>query len=246
MRVAEGVEALDLTMEFMGGPSVIHPTLVWDDHDVILIDTGMPGQFEALAEACNRAGAPLERLTRIILTHQDIDHIGGLPDLLEALDHDVEVLAHPLDRPYIEGEKTPIKMNPERMAERLKDLPADRRAQVEALMKSPPHARVDRTIDDGDELPYCGGIAVIHTPGHTPGHVSLYLKRSRTLVTGDAMVSEGGRLQGPRPAVTPDMEAATRSLGKLARLDVDKAVTYHGGVVETGARERLQELTQAG
>ena len=245
MRVAEGVEALDLPMEFMGGPSVIHPTLVWDDRDVILIDTGMPGQLETLREACRNAGAPLERLTRIILTHQDIDHIGGLPELLAALDQDVEVLAHPLDRPYIEGQKTPIKMNPERMAERIKDLPADRRAPIEAMMKNPPHARVDRTIDDGEELPYCGGITVIHTPGHTPGHVSLFLKRSRTLVTGDAMVAEDGRLQGPRAAATPDMDTALRSLRKLAPLDVDKAITYHGGVVRAGAKERLQELTRA-
>ena len=244
MRVADGVEALELTMDFMGGPSAIHPTLVWDDHEAILIDTGMPGQLEALREACAAAGVPLERLTRIILTHQDIDHIGGLPELLAAVGRDVEVLAHPLDRPYIQGEKTPIKMEPKRMAERAKDLPPERRAQIEALLANPPRAQVDRTVEDGEVLPYCGGITVIHTPGHTPGHISLYLHRSRTLVAGDAVVSERGRIEGPREGATPDMDTALRSLAKLVPFDISAAVTYHGGVVEKGASERLAELAR--
>lgn len=242
MRVAEGVEALELTMAFMGGPSVIHPTLIWDDRETILVDAGMPGQLEALREACRGAGVPLERLTRVIVTHQDIDHIGGLPDLLASLDHPIEVLAHADDRPYIEGEKRPIKMDPARWAARLDELPAERRAAVEALLADPPHARVDRTLADGDSLPYCGGIRVIHTPGHTPGHLSLYLERSRTLVAGDALVSEGGVLQGPRPGVTLDMATALHSVGKLTGLDVDRAITYHGGVVERDVASRLAEI----
>ncbi len=246
MRVAEGVEALELTMDFLGGPSAIHPTLMWDEQDAILIDTGMPGQLQAIREACLQAGIPLERLTRIVLTHQDIDHIGGLPELLRAVGHEVEVLAHPLDRPYIEGEKTPIKMDMGRMAERLKGLPAERREAVEAIMKNPPHAAVDRAVEDGEVLPYCGGITVIHTPGHTPGHVSLYLQRSRTLVAGDALVSEGGRLEGPRPGVTPDMETALSSLAKLAPLDIATVITYHGGVVNQGVAQRLAELAKTG
>ncbi|MEJ2666585.1 MAG: MBL fold metallo-hydrolase [Deinococcales bacterium] len=246
MHVAQGVEALELTMESMGGHATIHPTLIWDDSDVILVDTGMPGNLEAIREAAARAGAPLERLNRIILTHQDMDHIGSVQELLEAAGHDVQVLAHEADRPYIEGEKRLIKLNPERMAERLTMMSDAQRAGFEALMANPPHAHVDRILADGEELPYCGGILVVHTPGHTPGHVSLYLRQSRTLVTGDALTAENGVLQGPRPGVTPDMATAVASLRKLTGLDIDAAITYHGGVVRGDVGGRLAELAASG
>ncbi|HKI56830.1 MAG TPA: MBL fold metallo-hydrolase [Trueperaceae bacterium] len=246
MHVAEGVEALDLTMAFMGGQSVIHPTLIWDDDDVVLVDAGLPGSLDAIREGARKAGAPFERLTRLILTHQDIDHIGGMPEVLDAAGRDVEVLAHEADRPYIEGEKQPIKLNPQFMAERIKNLPEEQRAPLEAVLSDPPHARVTRALQDGDELPYCGGILVLHTPGHTPGHISLYLRRSKTLVSGDALVSENGVLQGPRPGATPDMATAVASLSKLTGLDIVTAITYHGGVVKENVKDRLAELAAAG
>ncbi|MHB8917725.1 MAG: MBL fold metallo-hydrolase [Desulfocucumaceae bacterium] len=57
-------------------------------------------------------------------------------------------------------------------------------------------ADVGRTVADEEELPYCGGITVIHTPGHTPGHICLYHKQSRTLIAGDALFAEGGLRAG--------------------------------------------------
>ncbi|HKJ92492.1 MAG TPA: MBL fold metallo-hydrolase, partial [Longimicrobiales bacterium] len=116
----------------------------------------------------------------------------------------------------------------------------------EAVLSDPPHAHVTRALQDGDELPYCGGILVLHTPGHTPGHISLYLRRSKTLVSGDALVSENGVLQGPRPGATPDMATAVASLSKLTGLDIVTAITYHGGVVKENVKDRLAELAAAG
>lgn len=246
MHVAEGVEAIELTMAFMGGNSTIHPTLLWDESDVILVDTGMPGSLEAIRQEAAKAGAPFERLNRVILTHQDMDHIGGLPEVLGAARGNVEVLAHEVDTPYIQGEKQPIKLNREFLLERARNLPEEQRKAIEAIIENPPQARVTRTLHDGDELPYFGGILVLHTPGHTPGHISLYLRRSKTLVTGDALVSENGVLQGPRESATPDMATALASLGKLTGLDVETAITYHGGVVTDNVGARLRELAAAG
>jgi glyoxylase-like metal-dependent hydrolase (beta-lactamase superfamily II) len=52
--------------------------------------------------------------------------------------------------------------------------------------------RLDEHLEDGDLLDLVGGIRVIFTPGHTPGHLSLYLERPRVLVAGDALTAEGG------------------------------------------------------
>ena len=72
---------------------------------------------------------------KVILTHQDLDHIGGLPEILRSSDHKVEVLAHKEEKPYIQGEKPLIKLNPEQMAKRMKSLPEELRKQMEKFFE---------------------------------------------------------------------------------------------------------------
>jgi glyoxylase-like metal-dependent hydrolase (beta-lactamase superfamily II) len=154
------------------------------------------------------------------------------------------VLAHEQERPYIVGEKQLVKISPERMAqfyERLSSLPEEQReATIDAFANV--RARVDRTLTNGERLPYCGGISVTHTPGHTPGHISLYLEQSKVLVAGDALNVSDGRLVGPNPPLTPDMDQATSSLKKLAQYDVKTVVCYHGGPYSGDANTRIAEL----
>ncbi|MFT0825294.1 MBL fold metallo-hydrolase [Bacillus swezeyi] len=92
------------------------------------------------------------------------------------------------------------------------------------------------------ELPFCGGIQVITTPGHTDGHISLYLKKSKTLITGDALGCSEGILQPPIPKVTPDMKQAVQSLEKLLAFDINRVICYHGGAVEGAPKERIREI----
>ena len=110
MRVANGVEVLELPMQIFGRQSPIHPTLIWDDDTVVLVDTGFPGQLQQIHEVMGRAGVPFERLDKVIITHQDIDHIGSLPDIVRESSHKVDVLSHEEERPYIEGRMPLIKM----------------------------------------------------------------------------------------------------------------------------------------
>jgi len=84
-------------------------------------------------------------------------------------------------------------------------------------------------LTDGQELPICGGITVIHTPGHTPGHISLLLSGSNIAVCGDAANINEGELVGANPGMTHDMGAAAESFKKLADLDVAGYVCYHTG-----------------
>ena len=241
--IAPRVEALDLKMDLFGEPSSVYPTLLWDENDAVLVDAGFPGQLERLREAIEQAGVPLERLTRLIVTHQDIDHIGGISALL-ALNDRIEVLAHEQEKPYIVGEKKLIKLSSERMAqfsERLSSLPEERRkAVLDAFTNT--KARVDRTLADGERLPYCGGIVVIDTPGHTPGHISLYLEQSKVLVTGDALNVSDGQLVGPSGSVTANMDQAFGSLKKLVQYDIETVVCYHGGPYTGDVNTRIAEL----
>lgn len=245
MKVSTGVETLELlATNFMGTQSVIHPTLIHDDETVILVDAGYPGQLPQIREAIEKTGVPFARLNKVIITHQDLDHIGSLANIRHELPV-VEVLAHAWEKPYIQGELRPIKMTPQRIAQReaqFSALPQEQRRTLKALLEIPTQATVDRAVADGEELPYCGGINVIHTPGHTPGHVCLYLRQSKTLVTGDALNHTDGRLVGPNPLHTYEIATAVRSLKKLGAYDIETVICYHGGVYRGDANRRIAEL----
>jgi glyoxylase-like metal-dependent hydrolase (beta-lactamase superfamily II) len=245
MRLADGVEMLELPIRSFTGQNIIHPTLTWDDDTVVLVDAGFSGQLQQIREAMARAGVSFDRLDKVIVTHQDIDHIGGLPDIILESSHNVEVLSHEEEKPYIEGRKPLIKMNQARLSKRLVSLSEEQRQQAEALFANPPKASVDTAVADGEILPYCGGITVIFTPGHTPGHICLYLNKSKILVTGDALVAADGELRGPNPGATYDMDAALKSLKKLTRYDIETVVCYHGGVYRDNPNKRLAELASA-
>ena len=103
---------------------------------------------------------------------------------------------------------------------------------------------VDEPLQDGTRLEVAGGVRVVFTPGHTPGHTCLYLERSGTLIAGDALTASEGRLLGPSPSATQDVPTAAASVRKLAELDVRAVVCYHGGVVKDDAGGQLRSLAQ--
>ncbi|MBV9453720.1 MAG: MBL fold metallo-hydrolase [Rubrobacter sp.] len=243
MRIAENIEALELRMNLMGQNTIIYPALLWDLDETTLVDTGIPGSLDAVRWEIENAGVSFESLRRIILTHQDIDHIGGLPEITRVREGKIEVLAHEEDKPYIEGDKSLIKMNRERMAQMMESLPEPQQQQLERIFSTPPTGKVDRTIRDGEELPFHGGIEAIHTPGHTPGHLSLFVKKARLLIAGDELRVEEGELVGPSEWATPDMERAKASLRKLTGYQIDYVLCYHGGFYGPNAFERIAELS---
>lgn len=220
------IATLHLTMNSSGEQKVIHPTLIWDDEDVILIDTGVPCQLEVIRAEMENLGIPFSRLTKIILTHHDYDHIGSLPEILLKSEQKITVLAHHLAKPYIEGEKRLLKLKDDSHI-------------------VPPTARVDQLVDDEEVLPECGGIKIIFTPGHTPDHISLYHLESKTLIAGDATISVNGHLLGPNPHYTLDMNEANNSIGKLLEYELEQIICYHGGVCKGSEIKRLEEIYYA-
>ena len=249
MRVAPGIEMLELSAVMMNGPGSLYPTLFWDRKEAVLVDAGLPGMLPQLLEAIKQAGVPQEKLNRIIITHHDLDHIGSLNELQKALTQRVEVLAHAAEAPYIQGERVPIKMSPEmrpRMEAMMKDMPEEQRLGMMAMMASirKQNLKVDRRLGDGEELPYCGGIRIIHTPGHTPGHICLYHTASRTLIAGDALFVEDGKLAPAPSFINADNNLAMESIKKLAGFDITNVVSYHGGLFRDDPNRSIAEISQ--
>jgi glyoxylase-like metal-dependent hydrolase (beta-lactamase superfamily II) len=246
VQIANGIATLEITATIMGQATIIHPTLLWDEQTVILADTGYPGQLPLFREAMQQAGVPFEKLTTIILTHQDLDHIGCLPVMLQAAPQRIEVMAHEAEKPFIQGEQRLLKMTPEVIARAIASLPPEMPEQArqafQATLENPPKANVDKTLADGEQLPSCGGITVIATPGHTPGHICLYHQPSKTLVAGDALRVVDGQLLGPSPQATLDMPRAMQSVKKLARYDIETVICYHGGPYTGDANQRIAAL----
>lgn len=251
MKIADGVEMLELSAVVMGEQNVVNPTLIWDDDDVILVDAGFPGQMPAIREALDKAGVPFERIGRIIITHHDIDHVGGLPAVLQDLPRKPEVLAHEVEKPYIQGELPSAKLTPERMAlidSQLASLPEEQRLIMKKVFENFRNLKigVDRTVAGGEELPYCGGITVIHTPGHTPGHICLYHKQSKTLIAGDSLFVTDGLLVPAPQFINHDSKTAIKSLKKLTPYDIETVICYHGGLYRDNPGRRIAELAHGG
>lgn len=229
-------------LELNLGNRTLNPTILYDNERWFLVDTGLPGTAPAIGDLAKSAGIGDRRLAAILLTHQDIDHIGGLPGFLDADGDAVDVYAHEDDKAAIDGAGPMLKVSPERLAAMLESMPEPVRRGFEATFLHPSGPNVTRTFADGDELPIAGGLTVIHTPGHTPGHVSLYHRPSKTLIAGDAMVIDNGELSGPNPPFTPNLPQALQSLRKFAAFDIDTVICYHGGCLRTGVNERIAKL----
>lgn len=245
MKLNDDLLVLSLTADFGSGPSVLHPVLILDDEaGHTLVDAGVPGMEDAIRAELAAQGLGLEDIKQVIMTHHDLDHIGSLPAVVVASGAQVWALEREI--PLIEGDEWPQKRpRPEQIKQMLADpnVPQPRKEMMRRMSAIPPiQVKVDRALKDGEVLPLAGGVRIIATPGHTFGHTSLYLERSKTLIAGDALTSDTGTLHGPSTQATPDMKTAGESVGKMAGLDVQSIVTYHGGVVSEGANEQLSRV----
>jgi glyoxylase-like metal-dependent hydrolase (beta-lactamase superfamily II) len=223
MRVADNVEILEIG----DGGNTLCLTLTWGGGEVVLIDAGLPGQLDLIREAVMKAGFDLKDITKVIITHQDMDHI-GCAKLLSELG--AEILAHEEEAPYIQGDVTSVRLAD--MEKRRSGFSAGEREYYEKVKANAKnfYVHVDRLLKDGEILDLCGGIKVIHTPGHMPGHIALLMTESNILVAGDAANASDGKLTGANPQYSQDMALADISFKKMMAEKPDSVICYHGGL----------------
>lgn len=233
MLIDDGIAGLELVYHFIQRDFIHSPALLWDDHDVILCDTGMPGLLPEIQKQMDDLGVPFENINKIIISHHDIDHIGNLKEIKKQLPQ-AKVYATALEKPYIEGERPPIKP----LENTVRNVPKEHKKDF----ADPYGVLVDETVKGGDVLPFCGGVEIIDTPGHCPGQISLLHRKSRTLIVNDAVCFLQGKIIAPFN--TPDPAQAYDSIRKLANMNYDQILFYHGGFQGKGIQKKLKDFAE--
>lgn len=237
MRLTEHITMLEIASH-MG---TVYPVLIQDGQNLLLVDTGFPGQFDALQAAILDAGYSMDAITGIVLTHQDIDHIGNINEV-KAASPNAKVYAHMAEAPYIQGDQTPVKVA--QMQSAIESMTAEQRAFFSSFKAAFENriTHVDIALADGDHIGDAVSIEIVHTPGHTPGHICLYARNAALLIAGDALNVQDGKLCGPSPAHTQDMACAVSSVGALRGRALQRIVCFHGGLFSGDVDATLLEI----
>ena len=242
MKIENRIYMLEIESNTTGKPTKIYPTVILNNDSLILIDTGFPGVFNQICEAIEKEGLQFSKLDTIIFTHQDIDHIGNVSEILNKVIGNIKIFSHDEEKAYINGEKTPVKLA--MLESNLDNLPDNMKAAYKMLKAGFQNNKVniDETLSDGQELPYCGGMTVIHTPGHTPGHICLYIKSFKLLIAGDIFAVSDGLLIRGNQDYNFDNEENKKSIQKLIKYDIETVICYHSGRYNGNANKRIAEL----
>lgn len=201
------------------------------DREWVLIDAGISGMASQIVEAAEQRFGANSRPAAIILTHGHTDHVGSLKSLAEKWEP--VIYAHKLEQPYLDG--------------RSEYPPPDTKvggglmSSFSRFFSKGPFdfSQWLQTLPEDGRVPFMDGWRWIHTPGHTPGHVSLWRDSDRMLIAGDAFVTtrqesalaavvQLPEIHGPPMYYTPDWESARTSVQTLAALEPELVVTGHG------------------
>jgi glyoxylase-like metal-dependent hydrolase (beta-lactamase superfamily II) len=197
----------------------------------VLVDAGVPFSANYIRRAAESYYGPNSRPRAIVLTHGHFDHIGAINDLLQ--EWDVPVYAHEQELPYLRGEADYLPPDPGVGGGMLAWMSPLYPRQGINLGN-----RVQALPVDGS-IPPLPGWTWVHTPGHTPGHISLFRERDRFLIAGDAfttvkqesflaVVTQEKEIHGPPQYFTIDWDQARQSVRRLAALEPEVALTGHG------------------
>lgn len=200
----------------------------------VLVDTGIKGSAKKIISMAESLFGYGTKPQAIILTHGHADHSGSAEELLKCWD--VPVYAHLLEKPYLTGRCAYPPVDPTVGG-----------GLVSLLSIFFPVNPIDIhddmiAIDVQNGIPELPEWRVIHTPGHTPGHISLFLPLNTTLIAGDAVATTKAesiisvfgslkKLSGPPKYITTDWVAAAESVRKIAELEPRIVASGHGPVM---------------
>ena len=202
-----------------------------ESNEFVLIDAGMPGSSDDIISLSKERFGSDTRPKAIILTHGHFDHVGAIIELVRHWD--IPVYAHELEMPFLTGSMS--YPDPD---------PSVEGGMVAKMSPMFPNQPIDlgehvRPLPADGSVPQLPDFQWVHTPGHTPGHISLFREKDRFLMAGDAFITvkqdslykvltQDLEFNGPPRYFTPDWQAAWDSVRKLEALKPTVAVTGHG------------------
>jgi glyoxylase-like metal-dependent hydrolase (beta-lactamase superfamily II) len=230
----------------------VFPYLFVEDEDnLTLIDPAFLSQLPMLENYLHEVGYDIKKVKRIILTHVHVDHSQAANEIKKK--SGAKIYSHWIESRYLRHDP-PYKGPPttQDTVEKLEKLGLS----MDALLKEYGSFEiepisVDEQVSDGDMI---GSLKVIHTPGHTPGHISLYYEKDRLLFGADSIYkhvfgAEGMYISAPQVSIDPI--TAIISAQRLSKVNFDKLLMAHQdspllegarGIVETLVAESIQKL----
>jgi glyoxylase-like metal-dependent hydrolase (beta-lactamase superfamily II) len=200
-----------------------------DDGQVTLIDTGIASSGKKIIAALRSIGSDPSDVTRLMLTHCHPDHAGGASYVSRETGRPVDV--HADDAEYVRSGTQPDVDPTSRIGKLFRKLPEPKLDQIP----------VGEELSDGQVVPFAGGIRVIHTPGHSPGHASYLHEDSGTLITGDAIFNVLGR-RWPMKFLCTDFAMTKRTAHRLGELEYSTAAFTHGPEIRDRPREAIRSF----
>lgn len=202
-------------LSFMPRIFPVNCYFVEEQHELTLIDAALPYSAKSIMDVAKTIGKPI---TKIIITHAHNDHIGALDTLKEEIP-DCQVYISSRDALLLEGNKTL--------------LPHEKFVPIKGGLPKNIKTKPDLFLEEGARV---GSLEVIATPGHTPGSITLFDTRNRSLIAGDALITRGKLVVSgmmnplfPFPAfATWDKSTALESAKKLSKLKPSLLAVGHG------------------
>ena len=202
-----------------------------DDGQVCLVDCGLKHAPARIVRGLAAIGKHPKDVTRIVLTHAHSDHAGGAAKFF-ASSTASSVLAHHEDAEFLRAGKVPPRDPTTGLGRLIRRLPTGSFSPVSAV----------EDLRDGEYLDIAGGLKVIHTPGHTPGHVSLIHPGSGVLITGDAIFNMNARMTWPLSAFCTSYTQTKKTAHLLADEDYCTAAFTHGPEIRDSGREAIRSF----
>lgn len=199
------------------------------DGSVTLVDCGTRWAPPRIVKGLAAIGKHPRDVQKIVLTHGHNDHVGGAADMVRRTGVP-GVAVHSDDVEYVETGTSPP-MDHSTISGRLLS-----RTRYGGFAATP----VAEQLTDGQLLPVGGGLRIHHTPGHTPGHISLLHEPTETLITGDAIWNMASRMSWPTKTFCASHVLNQRSAHVLGELEYQTVCFTHGPHISDGAREAVR------